>query len=103
MPGLSGLETWRGLQQRRPELPVLFIVQDKSGSMTWAPDGTALAFLRSDPAARPFLRLTPGRFLQANATADLYDDAAADRVAGLLRDAVVGGVAGLRAALRRRS
>jgi len=32
-------------------------------------DSAALAFLRSDPAARPLLRLAPGRFLQANATA----------------------------------
>jgi murein DD-endopeptidase MepM/ murein hydrolase activator NlpD len=33
-------------------------------------DAAALAFLRSDPAARPLVRLAPGRFLQANATAD---------------------------------
>ena len=33
-------------------------------------DSAALAFLRSDRAARPLVRLAPGRFLQANATAD---------------------------------
>ena len=33
-------------------------------------DNAALAFLRSDPSARPLVRLAPGRFLQANATAD---------------------------------
>ncbi|HET9025549.1 MAG TPA: M23 family metallopeptidase [Burkholderiaceae bacterium] len=33
-------------------------------------DHAALAFLRSDPGARPLVRLAPGRFMQANATAD---------------------------------
>ena len=33
-------------------------------------DNAALAFLRSDPRARPLVQLAPGRFLQANATAD---------------------------------
>ncbi len=32
-------------------------------------DSAALAFLRNDPAARPLVRLNPGRFLQANANA----------------------------------
>ncbi len=32
-------------------------------------DSAALAFLRSDPAARPLVRLNPGRFLQASASA----------------------------------
>jgi murein DD-endopeptidase MepM/ murein hydrolase activator NlpD len=33
-------------------------------------DDAASSFLRTDPRARPLLRLAPGRFLQANATAD---------------------------------
>lgn len=33
-------------------------------------DDAALAFLRSDPRARPLVRLAPGRFVQVNATAD---------------------------------
>src|SRR5512137_510114 len=33
-------------------------------------DDAALAFLRTDPRARPLLRLAPGRFVQVNATAD---------------------------------
>ncbi|MGE5161495.1 MAG: M23 family metallopeptidase [Betaproteobacteria bacterium] len=55
-------------------------------------DSAALAFLRSDPAARPLLRLAPGRFLQANATADgelnwlkVYLGGDADATAGTTR------------------
>lgn len=33
-------------------------------------DEAASSFLRTDPRARPLVRLAPGRFLQANATAD---------------------------------